>query len=191
VIFVFFGLIASGKSTLAAAFAARHDYGYFNTDRVRKELAGLRPEKSDDSDYGEGIYTEEFTEKTYTAMLERAEKKLRCLPGVVLDGSYTDQRRRQEVREMARRNRVAAVFIYCRCSRQETKRRLRLRAVDPHAVSDGRWEIFLRQEEKFVFPREMKPGELVVMDTGDSVDNLLDRLERELAERALHEPLSR
>ena len=40
-IFVFFGLIASGKSTLAEHFAKRYHLPYYNTDRVRKELAGI------------------------------------------------------------------------------------------------------------------------------------------------------
>ena len=40
---VFFGMIASGKSTLGEAWAGRHRAPYHNTDRVRKELAGLRP----------------------------------------------------------------------------------------------------------------------------------------------------
>ena len=40
---VFFGMTASGKSTLALAWAKRCQAPYYNTDRVRKELAGLQP----------------------------------------------------------------------------------------------------------------------------------------------------
>ena len=45
-IWVFFGLIATGKSTLAEKWAARHTMAHFNSDRLRKELAGISPTAS-------------------------------------------------------------------------------------------------------------------------------------------------
>ena len=39
---VFCGLIASGKSFVAKAWAQKHLFPYCNTDVVRKELAALR-----------------------------------------------------------------------------------------------------------------------------------------------------
>ena len=43
---LFFGLIASGKSTLAKAWAEQKNIPYYNSDVVRKELAGLSPTAS-------------------------------------------------------------------------------------------------------------------------------------------------
>ena len=40
---VFFGMIASGKSTLGQAWSEHCHAPYYNTDRVRKKLLGLRP----------------------------------------------------------------------------------------------------------------------------------------------------
>ncbi len=190
--YVFFGLIASGKSTLAEAFAEKCGFTYYNTDRVRKELAGRMSEKSDKDGYGQGIYTEEFTLKTYKSMLKSAERDLRTFSSVVLDGSYTDKKQRNLVREMAVQLNCPVIFIYCHCSEAETKRRLELRARDPQAVSDGRWEIFVHQREKFILPRELAPQEFMVIDTDDTVENLLNQLTATLAEmkesdkRALH-----
>ena len=42
-------MIATGKSTLAAKWAARQGAPYFNSDRVRKELAGLPAKEGIDS----------------------------------------------------------------------------------------------------------------------------------------------
>ena len=54
-IYIFFGLIASGKSTLAELFAAAHHFPYYNTDRVRKELAGLAANERRPDGLGQGL----------------------------------------------------------------------------------------------------------------------------------------
>ena len=137
----------------------------------------MRPEENGGNTYGQGIYTPELTQKTYATMLKFAERDLQRLTGVVLDGSYTDQRQRELVRDLAERTTSDLFFIYCHCDEEETKRRLQQRARDPHAVSDGRWDIFVKQREKFSFPQELKSRELIVLDTHESVDALLDRIE--------------
>ena len=68
---------------------------------------------------------------------------------VVLDGSYSRRADRERVRSMAAGMGVRCVFIFCTCSEKEVRRRLELRARDPEAVSDGRWEIYLHQKQTF------------------------------------------
>ncbi len=92
---------------------------------------------------------------------------------VVLDGSY---------REPEERNRLVAAggdrchlsFIYCYCSVDETKRRLERRALDPHAVSDGRWEIYLDQKRSFEVPQVIAGAHLLLLDTEAETEVLLD-----------------
>ncbi len=89
-VYVFFGLIASGKSTLAEEFSNQYGLPYFNTDVVRKELAGLDPASRQSATFNQGIYTQEFSRKTYQAMLDLAATKIRSgHKGLVLDGSYS------------------------------------------------------------------------------------------------------
>lgn len=181
-IYVFFGMIASGKSTLAEEFADRLDLPYYNTDRVRKELAGLVPTDKMTAGMNQGIYTEEFTRKTYGEMLERAENDLRKgKAGVVLDGSYHRRLERDEVREMGSEIGAGCVFVQCICGDEEVKRRLDLRSRDPEAVSDGRWEIYQAQKQRFIQPEELSSSELIVLDTEDDIDVLLDKIEQALA----------
>ena len=86
-IYIFFGLIASGKSFLAERFAAERGLPYFNSDRVRKELAGIAATDRRPAGMGEGIYTPELSAKTYQALLDRAEEALQQgAAGVILDG---------------------------------------------------------------------------------------------------------
>jgi predicted kinase len=86
---IFFGMIATGKSHLAAAFAKKWGCAYHNSDIVRKELAGLAADSRQINTVDTGIYSSEFSPRTYEAVLARAQNHLKqkryaC---VVLDGS--------------------------------------------------------------------------------------------------------
>lgn len=180
-IMVFFGLIASGKSTLAEQFARQHHLPYYNTDRVRKELAGLAAAAHRPDGYQQGIYSSEFSRRTYQALLDLAVADIRAgRPGAVLDGSYHRQAEREQVRRLAAELEIPCAFILCQCGDEEVKRRLAERALDPQAVSDGRWEIYLTQKEKFEAPAEVPAADLVIMNTEAPVADLLEQLARQL-----------
>lgn len=170
------GMIASGKSTLAKAFAREFSLPYYNTDVVRKELAGKSPESRQGSSLNQGIYTPEFSRLTYDTLLDHAGRELALHRSVVLDGSYHRRAERQRLVQRAAECRAPLFFILCRCDDEETARRLALRAKNPHAVSDGTWEIYQRQKESFEFPGELSPSSLIIMDTSGSVAVLLRKL---------------
>lgn len=178
-LFIFFGLIATGKSTLARNWAVKGGMKYYNSDRVRKELAGLAAECRRRESLDQGIYTKEFSRKTYAAMLERAEKDLSQRQRVVLDGSYQAKKERDRVREMADRCGAELCFVLCQCPEAVIKERLDKRAQDPNAVSDGRWDIYLKQKQRFSLPDELPPDQLLVFSTSDPVEKLLAELERQ------------
>lgn len=180
-LYVFFGLIASGKSTLGEAFAEKNNMRYYNSDVVRKELAGKLAGNGRKAGFDEGIYTKEFTEKTYSALLDRAENDLQNGISVILDASYQDPAERQRVRKLAERQDVPLYFVLCLCPEEEMKERMEIRARDPKAVSDGRWEIYLKQKERYQAPDELPDGSLITIDTTDTVENLLATLEQLLA----------
>jgi len=183
-IYIFFGLIASGKSTLAEQFAAVHHFPYYNTDRVRKELAGIEVTERRADDLGQGIYAPAYTEKTYNEMLERAGHDLQNgEEAVVLDGSYSRLDDRKKVLGLTEALGVDALFILCTCSDHEVKRRLDLRAKDPNAVSDGRWEIFVKQKNNFEFPDELNPDQLLRLDTEADPEQLLNQLQHSIKNR--------
>jgi len=185
-LFAFFGLIASGKSTLAQAFAEKNGMGYHNSDVVRKELAGLKAKDGREAGFAQGIYSREFTEKTYSALLERAENDLRSGVSTVLDASYQDRHERERVRKLAEKLAVPLYFVLCICPEEEMKRRMEIRARDPKAVSDGRWEIYLKQKERFRPPEELPPGTLLTMETLGPVPELVLRLEGMLVLASQH-----
>ncbi len=176
-ILVFFGMTASGKSTLAAACAARWHAPRYNTDQMRKELAGLAPGTRRPDGIEQGIYTRDMSVRTYQALLGQAEADIRAgAPLVLLDGSYSQLAERDRVRQAAARLACPALFVYCHCSRAETMRRLALRGADRDAVSDGRPEIYRYQQKTFDLPGAEEPG-VIRLDSEDRPEALVARLE--------------
>ncbi|MEW6500909.1 MAG: AAA family ATPase [Thermodesulfobacteriota bacterium] len=176
-IYVFFGLIASGKSTLAQAWAERHGLAYANSDVVRKELAGLAATASRKEGVDQGIYTREFSRRTYDALLARAEEAIGQGRGVILDASYQNREERDKVRKLATRLAVPVRFVLCECDDSVKKSRLALRAQDPNAVSDGRWEIYLQQKARFEAPTELATDQFVILDTDQPIEQAMTRLD--------------
>jgi hypothetical protein len=173
-VFVFFGMTASGKSTLGMAWAAACRAPYHNTDRVRKELAGLEPTDKRPDKVAKGIYSTAYTEKTYQAMLDCVRKDF--LLGyriAVLDGSYSTRQARSQVRNLAEELGARCVFVFCTCSDAEVQLRLNQRTRDPEAVSDGRWEIYLYQKTTFELPSVSEEGEYILLDTEQRVVDMV------------------
>lgn len=182
--YVFFGMVATGKSYLAKAWAERLGGLHLNSDVVRKELAGLDRQDRGWASWNEGMYAPSLTRRTYDELLRRAQVYLAgdshdCL---VLDASYQSQEERNRLRQgLAGQCRL--FFIHCTCPEATVKKRLAERAIDPDAVSDGRWEIYQHQKEHFMPPDELDPGQVVSIDTDRSLAVLLSVLEQAVQEK--------
>ncbi|MEK7281920.1 MAG: AAA family ATPase, partial [Chloroflexota bacterium] len=66
------GLVATGKTVLAQALARRLGATLISSDPLRKELAGIPHQEHRFEEFGRGIYSRQFTQKTYQEMLHRA-----------------------------------------------------------------------------------------------------------------------
>jgi aminoglycoside phosphotransferase family enzyme/predicted kinase len=103
----------TGKSTLAGAIADRLGFTVLSSDRIRKELAGLAPEQHLTGDYGGGIYSHAWTERTYAETVSRAAGLLALGESVVLDATWTSAGHRQAAADAA--GRAAADLVQLRC----------------------------------------------------------------------------
>lgn len=122
------GLPGSGKSTLSGALADRLGVTLLSSDRLRKELAGIPAEQSAAAGYGEGLYSPEWTNKTYAALLDRASTLLSRGESVVLDATWTDAGQREAALRMAERTHADLVALHCRVPGETTAARLTTRA---------------------------------------------------------------
>lgn len=118
----------TGKTTLAAGVADRVGHVLLSSDRIRKETAGLDPTSPAPADWRSGLYAPEWTERTYAALLSRAEALLGRGESVILDASWTDARHRELARQVAVRSASLVVEIRCECGEGLADQRLLDRA---------------------------------------------------------------
>ncbi len=163
---IVFGLVATGKSTLASALGLKLGWPVISSDRVRKALAGVPPATRVWESYEAGIYAPEFSGRTYRQMLRQARELLAAGKNVILDGSYRRAADRTAARELARETGARAVFIHCTAGDDVIARRLAARRRDPLAVSDGREELLPRQRADFEPTADLAGEPLLLLDTG-------------------------
>jgi aminoglycoside phosphotransferase family enzyme/predicted kinase len=121
------GLPGSGKSTLSGALADRLGVTLLSSDRLRKELAGIPAEESAAAGYGEGLYTPEWTAKTYAALLERASALLSAGESVVLDATWSHAGQREAAQRTAERTSADLVALHCQVPDDVSAARLNTR----------------------------------------------------------------
>jgi uncharacterized protein len=132
------GLPGTGKSALAAAVAGRLDCVVLDSDRIRKELAGLPPQRGTAVAYGTGIYTPAWTERCYAELLHRARALLASGESVIADASWLSPQHRAAAEALA--GEVSAELVQLRCTAPEELARQRMSARQ-HGVSDADAEV--------------------------------------------------
>lgn len=134
----------------------------------------MPPEEHRLEAFGEGIYTKEMSRKTYQALLARAKDALQQGRPVILDAAYLKDGERRKAEGLAEQLGVPFFILEVTCSDAEVKRRLSTRLQEGGAISDGRWEIYLSQQEIrdpiSGFPRDRH----FVIDTSVTQDRHLD-----------------
>lgn len=133
------GLPGTGKSKLAQGLASDGNFERISSDITRKHLAGLQAETSAAADFGEGIYTAEWNDRTYDACIEQAEELLFQGRRVIVDASFRADARRLQFLKLARSLCVPCVYLQCEANEAEIRRRLNTRTDDP---SDADWAIY-------------------------------------------------
>jgi predicted kinase len=143
------GLPGTGKSTLASAIEERTGFVHLSSDVVRKELAGLKPGEAHPEGYGEGIYSEHFTERTYAELARRAEGFLKQGRSVITDATFSKKRYLKKVMDAADRAGVSARIIECFATNATVRARLEERRWAVGNVSDADWRIYLGKKAAF------------------------------------------
>ncbi len=178
-LFITVGLVGSGKSTVSQALARRLGLTIVSSDTVRKTLAGVPLTEHHFAEIDSGIYSAEFSRRTYDQMFTEARAILAQGGSVMLDATFirTDERR------MAQRlaSEIGAEFavIECVLDEENTRQRLAKRLESP-AISDGRWEIYAAQKNKFEPVAEVPAVRHFIVDSGqplfDQLTHVIDAL---------------
>jgi aminoglycoside phosphotransferase family enzyme/predicted kinase len=166
---IFCGIIGSGKTSLAKSLASNIEGVAISSDLIRKELAGLPAEVHRFEAFGSGLYSQEMTEHTYAALLERARTLLAAGRTVILDASFSKRTLRDQARRLAAEAEVEAWCCWCRCDEENLRRRLRDRMVEEKGPSDAREGLMVPFTAAFEPPDEWPEETLAVVDTTRSL----------------------
>ncbi|MDH4120934.1 MAG: AAA family ATPase [Deltaproteobacteria bacterium] len=164
------GAMGTGKSTLAEELARQTGMVHLNSDRIRKELAGIPTRQPHHANtpsptaWGKGIYTPAWTAKTYREMLARAQALLALGRPVVVDASFSRRKHRQQARVMAQNLGAEWLFVECRLEEKDVLERLGQRERAANSISDGRRELYPAQKAQFEPLEEIPPKRRMRLD---------------------------
>jgi aminoglycoside phosphotransferase family enzyme/predicted kinase len=159
------GMSGSGKSTLARRIADCIGFDLLRSDVIRKRLAGVAPTARPSADYREGLYSRQFTQKTYETMLAEAFARLHDGVGVIVDATFGVPAYRADAREVAGRAGVPVLFVECRADEEEILRRLTERETHSGEMSDAGVAVYRRQRDEFAALEEIPERCHLVIDT--------------------------
>jgi aminoglycoside phosphotransferase family enzyme/predicted kinase len=143
------GLMGTGKTTIARELATALGAELLRSDVIRKELAGLSPDRRRHEAFGEGIYSKEAGLATYDALLKRAMAILQTGRPVIVDASFSDRGQREKFRSLAERAGYPVWTVEVTCDRDIALRRLDHRQQAGGDASDGRAALYDRQAASF------------------------------------------
>ena len=113
-----------------------------SSDVIRKQLAGIPTgDRRHYDDFEGGIYSSEFTARTYAELFRRAGQVIETGQSVILDASFKKKEDRLAAFDLAKAMGAGFLAIECTADEDTIKQRLEKRKREG-AVSDGRWEIF-------------------------------------------------
>lgn len=167
------GLTGSGKSTIAAALARELGLELLSSDRIRKELAGVPLRQHSHDQYGCGLYAPAASKATYRQLLDRADSSLTAGQRVIVDATCQKREVRENLHRLAARHGVPLYLFVAEAPAEVIRGRLAERVRQGTDISDGNWEIYLRQREEFE-PVLAGEGASVIVDSSAPLNDTLD-----------------
>ncbi len=155
------GLTGVGKTVVARALGHAAGLEPLETDRIRKKLAGLDPDKPAPAPAGSGIYTQAMTFATYRTLAREAATRLERGEGALAVGTFVTRGQRETVREAAREARVPLLFVRLQAPEDVVLARL---AARPPGASDGDAAVYRAMVQREDPPDEIPAGERLELD---------------------------
>lgn len=175
------GLTGVGKTSVAQELSRQAGWVTLETDQIRKELAGLDPNRPAPAGVGEGIYTRSMTEATYSSLARRTAERLERGETVLAVGTFVARSQRDWVRATAKDCKVPLLFARLVASEDVVMERLDRR---PPGMSDGNIDVYREMARRQDLPLElMEAPEYLEIDNsgqgpGEVAELILERLRR-------------
>jgi uncharacterized protein len=175
VLIIVTGLIGTGKTTIAEQVGRSLGYEVISSDVIRKQLAQIPLTEQHYESFSEGIYSPEFTRKTYDELFYRASINLEKGQSVILDASFKKKEDRLKSFDLAKESGAGFLALECRADEDIIKERLEKRKRES-SVSDGRWEIYNDIKKDFDAVKELPGKNHLALDTGRLSSNIISSI---------------
>jgi uncharacterized protein len=163
------GVTGTGKTTLAKELAKHTGASVISSDIIRKQLAGIPVNQHVYDSFDEGIYSTDFTRKTYDTMLSWGRHSLETGKPVILDATFISHSDREKAREMAEEIGADFYILEC-CTNEEIIRERLIKRQRESSISDGRLEILGPQIKQFEPVKEMSEKARIIIDISNSLE---------------------
>lgn len=164
------GPTGCGKSALAEELAFQLGLRYLSSDLERKRLAGVAPTVR-----GADIYSADWNRATYDRLFEAAREQLLSGAGVIVDATFRVRVDRQRFVCLAAEAGAVPIILQPQCSEAVVRQRLEQRQARGDAVSDGTWQVYQQQMERFELP-DRDEALLVPLDATRQPEEMVDQL---------------
>ncbi|MET0082631.1 MAG: AAA family ATPase [Sedimenticola sp.] len=172
------GLSGSGKSTLAGQIVSGIGAVQLRSDVERKRLAGLAAEARTDSAIAGGIYSSEFTQKTYARMLQLSQMAAGSGFVAVADATFLKRDQREPFYGLAAEMNVPLVLLDIQVPEEELHRRVAMRGAEGADASEADAAVLESQLATYTPLADEEQAWTVVVTPGDDSwrDQLVARL---------------
>ena len=170
------GLTGSGKSTLAGELGERLDMPVISSDAVRKALAD-KPGKHIVA-YETALYSPAMTKTVYRQLAREGEKSIEEGSGAILDATFIEKAKREKIARITAKYNVPLFVVQCRASDETTEKRLAQRAAEGRDLSDGRWDIYVKQKSACEPMDALAETNRLVLDTEQPIGVLAMNCEK-------------
>jgi aminoglycoside phosphotransferase family enzyme/predicted kinase len=182
-LFIMHGVSGSGKSWLSERLVAQLGAVRIRSDVERKRLAGARTSGVDEPGFEQGIYTPEFSHRTYARLLECARSCLKGGADTVIDAAFLKAADRRAFRELAVRQGVPFFIVSCEATERILTQRITKRRqlhLDP---SEAGAEVLARQSQHLQPFDADEQLHLITIDTTqpDALQTTLRAIKKHLA----------
>ena len=126
-----------------------------------------------------GIYSPDFSRRTYDELFSKARRILKRGDPVILDASFIKVEERRKAQKLAEESGADFRVLECRLNEAETRQRLIQRSGE-RSVSDGRWQVYEFQKKEFEPLDEVSPEKHFIIDSGrpprDQITAIIEKL---------------
>ena len=129
-----YGVSGSGKSTVTDKLVQQVSAVRIRSDVERKRLAGLLSGDRTNADVGAGIYTPEFTEKTYAHLMQLVRQITASGFIAIVDATFLKHAQRAQFIDLAAELNIPLVILNFQVAEDELRRRVEARyqtGIDP------------------------------------------------------------